>query len=122
MEKTYYISKEDFITLKAAWKVIPTPSAADMVIYNILRSKPGVNGFVPRAKRDQYDNEWIAFDHAKFFAHRFVCFKSKTRMWDVVNHYWTEFSVKGHNDIFKTRYGIDLPEGLADLIEAAEHG
>ena len=129
MEKTYFISREDFIKLKAAWKIIPAPTAADMVIYNVLRSFPGVRGFVPKTKVEK-SQEWRAFIDAKYTAYVIV---KRSRKYTRTEHIstltghkhlickWEDMSTEEHKELFKTKWGIDLPDGLADLIKESKH-
>ena len=122
MEKTYFITREDFINLKTAWKSQAEHSASDMVIYNVLRSKPAASGFVPKTKNIQGNDPWHAFNTAKSDAHYIT---TRTRVYiksdDAKYGRWEDLSPEDHNKKFKEKWGIDLPMGLADLIKESKH-
>ena len=119
MEKTYFISREDFITLKATWGATLSHSAVDMVFYNVLRSKPAVSGFVPKTKNVQSNDPWHAFNTAKSYAAFYI---NRTRVWNQVSRYWMDLSKEQRAEKFKAKWGIDLPEGLAEIIKESKHG
>jgi len=113
MEKQYYISKEQFLALKAKWKESAYHSASDMIIYNILRSKPADNGFAPKTKNIQGINEWYAFNEALWNANYQMkpCHKRDpiTRMPTIVEGQMEKE--------FKARYGIEPPADFADKLK-----
>jgi len=113
MEKQYYISKEQFLTLKAKWKESSYHSAADHIIYNILRSKPADNGFIPKKLHIQGDNEWYAFNEALWNANHQLkpCYK---RDWVLKTSTLIEGQMEKE---FKTHYGIEPPADLADKLK-----
>lgn len=116
MEKQYYISKEQFLALKEAWKQKSHHSAKEMIIYNILRSKPADNGFVPKTKNIQGNDEWYAFNQARFSATT-MCIAARTYVKAPGAKFgaWVDdmdLTLK----LFKQNFGIDLPEDLAAKI------
>jgi GTP-binding protein EngB required for normal cell division len=50
------ISKEQYLAVKAAFKAQKSHSAADHMIYNILRSYPADRGFTPISNKTKLDN------------------------------------------------------------------
>lgn len=130
MEKTYFISREDFINLKAAWKRIPAHTAADMVIYNVLRSKSAASGFVPKTKNIQGNDAWWAFISAKSAARAIVMRSRRSIKTEhisaisgkpMIRIKWEDVPADEHNEMLKAKWGIDLPVGLADLIKESKH-
>lgn len=120
MEKQYYISKEQFLALKEAWKKIAHPTASDMIIYNILRSKPADNGFSPKTKNIQANDEWRGFNAARYSANSFI---SMRRVYGPL----PGATYKGFMDApgkaeeeFKLRFGIELPKDLKNKIQEAK--
>lgn len=93
MEKTYYISKEQFITLTEAWKQKEYHSATEHIIYNVLRSKPSDLGFTKKTKNIQGNDPWYGYNTALWYVGRFL---------------------KHVN--FKEKFGIDMPEDLASKL------
>jgi hypothetical protein len=57
MEKTFYISKEQFVAVTSKWKSGNTHTVADHIIYNVLRSKPIDLGFSKKTKKKYPSNE-----------------------------------------------------------------
>jgi hypothetical protein len=110
MENQYYISKEQFLTLKAKWKESNHHSAADMIIYNILRSKPADNGFAPKTKNIQGNNEWYAFNGALWTA-------SRVNVKRIPGTYRMETDVEATNAEFKKKFGIDRPADLSEKFQ-----
>lgn len=92
MEKEYYITKEEFITLKAKWASKSAHESWHHIIYNVLRSKDIKTGFAEKTKNIQGNNSWFAYDRAK---------------WDA-----KMFTRKSTPETFKCVFGIDKPETL----------
>jgi hypothetical protein len=110
----YFISKEQYQQLCAKWKESNNHSAADMLIYNILRSKDPKNGFCERKSNIQGNDPWYAFNQAKasiggrYFSHR-----------KYASFYGSEktAAVKAKEaKRFKEDFGIDMPDGLHERI------
>jgi hypothetical protein len=93
MEKTYCITKEQFIATTAAWNTKQSHSAAEHIIYNILRSKPTDLGFTKKTHSIQGNDPWFGYNSALWQAGRFL-----------------------KNGNFKNTFGIDMPENLADKL------
>jgi len=110
MENQYYISKEQFLTLKAKWKESNNHSASDMIVYNILRSKPADHGFVAKRKNIQGNNEWHAFNEALWYA------SYTKKMRDPVTKFFV-IDIEATNAEFKAKYGIDRPSDFADKFQ-----
>lgn len=114
MEKQYYISKEQFIALKEAWKQKSNHSAAEMIIYNILRSKPADNGFT------QGGTAWEGFKKAWQEA---IYLLSMRRVYGKL----PGATYNGFSDApgkmeaeFKARFGIEPPATLKEKIQEAK--
>jgi hypothetical protein len=130
--KTYYISKEDYLTLKAHWsKHYWQSGAKEMIIYNILRSKPARNGFVEKKRNIQGNNPWFAFENAcndalsytiekyekiGFFGARFTSNKEDYLL--SKKEYLLEKQSK-LRERFLERFGIEPPEGLYSKLHDA---
>lgn len=70
MEKTYFLNREQYLKLKAAWKELSDKkmiTSADIIIYNVLRGKPIGNGFSKTTNplHRQRNDEWDGFNQAK---------------------------------------------------------
>jgi hypothetical protein len=105
MEKTFYISKEQFVAVTSKWKSGNTHTVADHIIYNVLRSKPIDLGFSKKTKHIQAMNPWYAFNNA-----------SSTAKW------MCDMRVQADSkkEIFKQKFGIDMPEGIASKFEGVK--
>lgn len=122
MEKTYFITKEQYQAVKAAWTTRYNHTAWEIVIYNILRSKPIRNGFVERGRNIQGDSPWYAFKLALQGA-RQAC--NTTNPWgkDRGNEKYAATVKRGDDHIAETKaafrktFGIDMPEGIMDLLK-----
>lgn len=117
MEKEFYISKEQFSALKEAWNQKQHHSAAEMIIYNILRSKPADNGFVPKTKNIQGNDGWYGFNLAQRGAARF-CAPRRNYVRDLPNPKAGRMVDDNDSTLkqFKERFGIDMPTDLLPKI------
>jgi predicted 3-demethylubiquinone-9 3-methyltransferase (glyoxalase superfamily) len=95
MEKTFYISKQDFITLTQTWAQKKSHTAAQHIIYNTLRSKPADLGFTEKTKNIQGGSSWYGYKRAWGSAH----YLSRNNIW------------------FKDNFGIDMPENMQEKLE-----
>lgn len=123
MEKEFYITKEQFIALKEAWKKRSYHSAKDVIIYNILRSKPADNGFCPKTKNIQGNNEWYAFNTATYSAGTFCSPHRKYAKvidpkWGLVSR-WIDDPGKAEEE-FKATFGIEMPEDIKTKISESK--
>lgn len=100
MEKTYYLTKEDYLMVVVTWKGTKSHTVQDHILYNILRCKPADYGFSEKKNNIQSNDSWNAFNAA----HKNVVYKLKYGP-DTFARY------------FKTRFGIDVPVGLADKLD-----
>jgi hypothetical protein len=103
MEKTFYISKEQFNAVTAAWKNSKDHTAAEHIVYNVLRNKPVDNGFTEKHKNIQGCDSWYGFNQALSNA-RWMCKLQND-------------SKKQH---FKQRFGIDMPEDIVSKFEGVQ--
>ena len=94
MEKTFLISKEQFLTMKAAWAKKSTHAAYEIILYNLLRSLPLGRGFVAKTKAIQGNDEWFAYHQALKQA-----------------RYWIDKKET------KEEFGIDIPAEFKELLK-----
>lgn len=128
MEKEYYITKEQFIALKEAWNQKQSHSASEMIIYNILRSKPADNGFCQKTKNIQGCDEWYAFNQARYAAENFcspdhIMVEDPTaplnRITGRPGKKWI-FDIEPALKRFKAKYGLDMPEDIESKIKESK--
>ena len=122
MEKTYFITREDYLKLKAAWKKLADAKnikPADIIIYNMLRGKAPVNGFTataPGSKHERANDPWYAFEEAK-----------KAALSKLPNGHSVKLTMKWYpakaedylakvKAAFIERYGIEAPEELNEKL------
>ena len=124
MENQYYISKEQYLAIKAAWKIKSSHTASEMVIYNILRSKPVDNGFCEKTKNIQGCDEWHGFNSALYTANKFcspdhILVEDPTvpvnRITGRLGKKWV-FDNEPTLKRFIEKYGIDMPECISNKI------
>lgn len=120
MEKQYYISKEQFIALKEAWKKIANPTASDMIIYNILRSKAADNGFSPKTKNIQGIDEWRGYNDARYSADRFISMRRVYGKLPGATYSGYMDAPGKAEEEFKARFGIEMPKDLKNKIQEAK--
>ncbi len=126
MEKQYFISKEQFVALLAAWKASTHHTAAEHIIYNILRSKDARLGFIERKSNIQGDNPWYAYKLAREDAMRLCSLANPWEKYsDPASPYHKSYlggqkQVEERQKRFKDRFGIDVPEGIMELLEGAK--
>jgi hypothetical protein len=71
----YTITKEQYLAAKAAWKLNKTPTAPELLTYNLLRGFPLERGFTPVTKPTKLANglaKWGGFNTALHYASRNV--------------------------------------------------
>lgn len=115
--KEYYISREQYLSLKAAWSAKSSHEAWEMVIYNILRSKPIDHGFSERKNHIQGDNPWYAFNVALGTTQNYCpTTKCPWKEGSPSAARW-EIGHKNYLDHAKRVFGIDMPEDLMAKME-----
>lgn len=97
MEKTYYITKEEFCAVKEAWKAKQNREAWEHIIYNILRSKEADNGFCPKTKNIQGNDPWHNYNNALMRASY------------MLKHYK-----------FSDYFNIEMPEGFLEKLKGLQ--
>ena len=68
MEKNYILTKEQFEALKKNWKQKKSHSAAELIVYNVLRGCDPKRGFTPITRESKLTNghaPYGAFERAK---------------------------------------------------------
>jgi hypothetical protein len=103
MEKTYYLTKEQFTAVDATWKSKKYHNATEHVIYNILRGKPADTGFSIKTKNIQGNDPWFGFNRHAINAKYRICqaFNPMSRNWQEAR------------EAFKKEFGIDIPDDIA---------
>jgi len=108
MEKTYYLTKEQFIAMTAAWKSKDAHTASEHLIYNILRSKPADLGFT-----EKYKEILTAGDPLKWKAFTDAIVAAK---WSIKTRQFGDYKPDVY---FKNAFGIDIPADLNDKLDGA---
>ena len=124
--KNYFLNKEDYLTLKAHWAQHHWQSGAkEMIIYNILRSKPARNGFTTRKKNIQGNDPWFGFREALKQAFYYTYEANSpwvfwgARFVDDREEHRKEMEQR-IRERFKERFGIELsPPDLYDALREA---
>ena len=113
VEKTYLLSKESFLTAKAAWKSRTHHTATEIIAYNVLRGLPPDRGFTKLTTRkaaSRYNDPWIGYNMAlpelKWTLTKQVC----SGKWDRVER--AEKANAASQERFKKWFGIDLTDEL----------
>ena len=121
---TFTITKEQYVALIAAWKQKEQHSAAELVIYNLLRGKSVFNGFKPRGKNVQGNNPWFALDSAIHSASRLMNCDYYTQYVQRYEHnelqalyvQRSKDAIKQTHEQFVNTFGIDFAD-LPELVE-----
>jgi len=114
MEKTYYISREQYLTIKATWAAKHDHTAWQHIIYNILRNKPADYGFIARNKHIQGDNPWFAYNEALATAKNYL---SKHNPWTEGSSFERrQKAIASDIAHLKAIFGIDMPEDIYDKL------
>lgn len=95
MEKTYLISKEQYLKAKKTWASKNNHEAFEMIIYNLLRSKPLNNGFCEKKSNIQGNDPWYAYHQALSGARWYIT----------------------KPNLMKSIFGFVLPEQFKELIK-----
>jgi hypothetical protein len=120
MENQFNITKEQYLTVLATWKAKKEHDAADIILYNILRTKPVDRGFVAKKKHIQGNDPWAAYHQALWDASQRINTKNmyagNSEKWVLIG----EERIKSRKVAFKQTFGIDIPEGMLDKMEGAK--
>ena len=95
VQNEFYITKEQFLVMKATWAAKETHEAWHHIIYNVLRSKPIDLGFTIKKHHIQGDDEWYGFNDALRNASLYA---------------------KRYPNLIKENFGIDAPEDLLNKL------
>jgi hypothetical protein len=119
MENQFNLTKEQYLTVLATWRAKKEHDASDIILYNILRTKPADRGFIAKSKKIQGDDPWFAYNNALYNAHQRLNVKNmyagQAEKWVLVG----EERIKNRRDAFKQTFGIDMPEGLQAKTDGA---
>lgn len=107
MEKQFNITKEQYLTMLSTWAAKKEHDAADIILYNILRTKPTDRGFTAKTQNIQGNDPWFAYHNALFLARRRVNSTMATM-------------IESRKEAFKKTFGIDIPDGIAEKLEGAK--
>lgn len=123
MEKQYYLTKEQFTSLSAAWKARRHHTGSEHIIYNILRSKSAKLGFCERTTSVQNNDTWYGF-HTALQGAKAMCNTANKMERYRGNERYAQ-SVQAEDDRIKARlayfkgtFGIELPADLLELLGA----
>jgi hypothetical protein len=118
----YNITKEQYQAIIATWKAHKEHNATQHILYNLLRSKDLKLGFCERKANIQGNDPWFAFSTAKtealsILANRNPWEKNKgDEKWNYMYERGEEKRTKTSAE-FKAIFGIDIPEGLWELLK-----
>jgi hypothetical protein len=120
MEKQYFITKEQYQTVKQTWASTTEHPAWHHIIYNALRSKPTDSGFSEKTNHIQGNDSWYGFNSALKEAQR-EC--SLINPWEaqkgtVHDNMYTRFlpTITTRQKQFKAIFGIDIPEDIMTFL------
>lgn len=120
MENQFNITKEQYLTMLATWKAKKEHDAADIILYNILRTKPADRGFTEKTKNIQGNDPWFAYHEALNLARR------RVNLTNPYNQQYLPSWTRGENDIkqrkenFLQTFGFEIPEGIAAKLEGVK--
>lgn len=119
MEKQYYISKEQYTALLAAWSSRKNHSAGEHIIYNLLRSKPATTGFVERKKAIQGDDPWYAYKQAVKSAQHFCSLTNPWAHWNKEQSMYLhgEQRIKNNQKQFEATFGFEMPADFNEQLK-----
>lgn len=113
--ETYYLTKEEYLAVKAVWSAMSKHSPQDLIIYNILRGKPVKNGFKESTKQILGNNPWFTLDKYKMLAY-FKMPESNSRF--MTRHpAYIDRKIDISKSEFKSNFGIDIPIDLTEKIK-----
>lgn len=115
--KEYYITREQYLALKAAWAAKPTHMHWEILLYNILRSKPIDHGFSEKKKAIQCGDSWFGFNNALSYA-RHYAIKTKCP-WEAGSSSAERWQKRMEENKLKllSIFGIEMPEDIATKLE-----
>lgn len=112
----YNITKDQYLSVLAAWKSKDSHTAEEHIIYNLLRSKPLVLGFKDRAKNIQGNDPWFAFNVASAAAKRMLSNRNPwAKQTQSSSFEREEERIKQRAIQFKATFGIDIPEIMRNM-------
>lgn len=121
-----FLTKEQYLATKAAWKNSDSHSAKDIIIYNLLRSFPLDRGFSLLTGfdkiRSNYNDEWHGYNKAVSLAYSNI---NSLKVEDKFPSWMKPDDIekrKQYNaqkrlstiDNFKNMFGIDLTDEIID--------
>jgi len=123
-----FLTKEQYLATKAAWKNSYSHSAKDIIIYNLLRSFPLDRGFTPfndtslNRISSNYNDKWNGFNTAVSLAYSNInslkieaTFPSWMKADDIEKRKQYNANVRlAYIDNFKTTFGLDLTDEIID--------
>jgi hypothetical protein len=118
----YNITKEQYQSIIATWKAHKEHNATQHILYNLLRSKDLKLGFCERKANIQGNDPWFAFNKAKTEALSILAYKNPWQKYKG-DEKWEYMYDRGEADRlkliegFKATFGIDIPEGLQELLK-----
>ena len=121
---TFTITKEQYHTIIAAWAAKKEHTAAEHIIYNVLRGKSVTLGFKEKSVNIQGNDPWFGFNTALFNAQQTVSIaKDREYVEKYSNDPTKELWVRGIEErtkAFETTFGVPLTEELYDFIKTVK--
>lgn len=125
---TFTITKEQYHTIIAAWAAKKEHTAAEHIIYNVLRGKSVTLGFKEKSVNIQGNDPWFGFNTALFNAQQKVSI-AKDREYvekysnDPTKEQWVRYTKQGIEErtkAFETTFGVPLTDELYDFIKTVK--
>lgn len=116
----YVLTKEEYLQLKEAWSKNTTHTAADMIIYNVLRGFESSRGFVPLTRPEKINSNhgdaWHGYNVAVYQAKASIAaFNSKYKSEEEINQINATRAKQ-----FEAKFGIPLTEAIKNAIDNIE--
>jgi hypothetical protein len=119
MENQFNITKEQYLTMRSTWAAKKHHDASDIILYNILRTKPADRGFSAKDKNIQANDPWFAYHNALYSARMRVYMENKYSKQFVSTWARGEEQIKNNKEHFLRTFGFEMPEGVHDMLNGA---
>ena len=121
MENQFNITKEQYLTMRSTWAAKKEHDAADIILYNILRTKPADRGFSAKGKNIQGNDPWFAYHTALYYARKRVYPVNPFTYNPKFPGSWNrgEEAIKNNKEHFLCTFGFEIPEALHDKLNGA---
>jgi len=95
METNFNFTKDQYLLAKQLWANTKYHSAADHILYNIIRNRPAQHGFIAKSKSIQGNDPWFAYNRAFQQARMIITYNPAA---------------------FKAKFGFDMPSNMLALL------